>query len=125
MATLYQCLAIAIVLLHLVFAGFVAVGSLLCLKWPKAIWVHMPAALWGITVELTGWVCPLTPLENDLREKAGIMTYHGDFILHHLMPVLYPESLTRQVQLLLALAVFMINAVTYTIIFRKRTKPPR
>jgi hypothetical protein len=73
-------LADLVVVLHFLFVGFVIFGGLLALRWPWVVWVHVPAAIWGALIEFTGWICPLTPLENRLRAAAGESTYQGDFI---------------------------------------------
>jgi hypothetical protein len=108
-----------IVVLHLGFVVFVLLGALLLLKWPKLIWFHLPALAWGILVELNGWLCPLTPLENHLRAKAGLGMYHGDFVMHYLMPVLYPPNLTRGTQIVFGVIVIAVNLVTYYYVTRR------
>lgn len=119
-AMIYPLISTGLVILHLGFVSFVVMGGLLCLKWRKLIWIHIPAVIWGIVIELSGWICPLTPLENFFRQKAGGSAYEGDFILRYLLPILYPESLTRQIQWLLALAVIVINTGIYYIIIYRR-----
>jgi hypothetical protein len=75
-------------------------------------------------IELAGWICPLTPLENDLRRAAGDAGYAGGFIEHYVIPVVYPAGLTREIQLTLGLAVIVINAVAYGgLVWRRRRKP--
>lgn len=116
----YRFLADGLVILHLGFVGFVVAGGVLCIKWRRLIWIHIPAAIWGIIIELSGWICPLTPLENYFRRMAGDKAYADDFVFHYLLPVLYPESLTRQIQWALAAAVLLINLVVYSVIIRNR-----
>ena len=116
---LYYYLAAGLVILHALFVCFVVIGGVLCIKWRKLIWLHIPAVIWGIFIELSGWICPLTPLENYFRHKAGISVYSDDFISHYLIPILYPESLTRQIQILLAITVLIINIVVYTYLVRQ------
>jgi len=115
----YSILADAILVIHFLFVIFVALGGLLVLRWRRVAWLHVPAAAWGVAIEFFGWICPLTPLENALRARAGESTYHGDFIARYLMPVLYPEGLTREAQLVLGLAALAVNAVVYTIALRR------
>lgn len=121
----YQFLAAGLVILHFVFVGFVVAGGILCLKWNRLIWIHIPAVIWGIMIELSGWICPLTPLENYFYLKAGESTYSTDFISYYLLPILYPESLTRQIQLMLASTVLIINIVVYTIYIRNHRNSNR
>ncbi|MEF8729005.1 MAG: DUF2784 domain-containing protein [Accumulibacter sp.] len=106
-------LADGIVVLHLLFIAFVVAGGALCLRWPRLAWAHLPAACWGIVVEITGWICPLTPLENELRQAAGQAGYPGGFIAHYLLPVIYPPGLTRAAQLTLAGALIAVNLACY------------
>lgn len=111
----------ALVVLHLAFVAFVVLGGLLVLRWPSLAWVHVPAAIWGAWIEFAGWICPLTPLENRLREEAGQQGYATSFVEHYLLPVLYPASLTREMQWLLGGVVIAVNAVVYVVIWRRST----
>ena len=106
-------LADLVVLLHLAFVLFVAFGALLLLRWRRAAWLHLPALVWGVLIELTGRVCPLTPLENRLRRAAGASGYEGDFVEHYVLPIVYPPGLTRPSQLLLAGALVLANVALY------------
>ena len=106
-------LADAVVVVHFLFVVFVAVGGFLVLRWRRLAWLHVPAFLWGVAIELTGCICPLTPLENRLRLAAGEAGYRGGFIEHRLIPALYPEGLTRAEQLVLGLAVLAVNLAIY------------
>ena len=115
-----QLLADLVVVIHLLFILFVALGGLLALRWRWVPWLHLPAAAWGGFVELTGRICPLTPLENQLRRAAGSAGYEGDFIEHYLLPVIYPAGLTREIQFGLAALLVVLNAVIYTIVWRRR-----
>lgn len=115
-------LADAVVALHLGFVIFVVFGGLLVLRWPKLIWAHVPAALWGVWIEFAGWICPLTPLENWLRAQAGQTRYATSFVEHYLVPVLYPPALTRDVQWALGGAAFAVNLAVYVVVWRRRTR---
>ena len=113
MAWPYALAAEAVVLLHLLFIGFVVFGAALLPRWPRLVWLHVPALLWGVYVELSGSLCPLTPLENHLRELAGARGYGGGFIEHYLLPLLYPVGLTRELQWVLAVGVVVVNLGLY------------
>ena len=115
----YRLLADIIVVLHLGFVAFVVLGGLLTLRWPRAAWAHLPAAVWGAWVEFAGWICPLTPLEGWLRRRGGDGGYSGHFVEHYLMPVLYPAALTREIQWVLGSLVLAINAVVYALVVRR------
>jgi hypothetical protein len=110
---LYLWLANLVVLLHFGFVVFVAAGGFAVLRWRRLAWLHLPVALWGALIEFTGWVCPLTPLENHLRHRAGDAGYAGGFIEHYITPVVYPAGLTRGAQIVLGLLVVAINASVY------------
>ena len=83
------------------------------LRWPAAAWLHVPAAVWGVLIEYTGWICPLTPLENSLRMRGGEAGYSGGFIEHYIQPLLYPAGLTRSTQIVLGSLVLVLNLVAY------------
>ena len=91
----FRLLADATVVLHLLFVAFVVCGGLLVLRWRRVAWVHVPAAVWGASIEFAGWICPLTPLENWLRAQGGAATYTTSFVERYLLPVLYPTALSR------------------------------
>jgi Protein of Unknown function (DUF2784) len=114
----FRLLADVTVLLHLAFVLFVVLGGLLAVRWRSVAWVHLPAAAWGAWVELAGWVCPLTPLENWLRTQSGGTAYAAGFIEHYLMPLLYPAFLSRQTQYALGVLVLLVNAVIYAGLLR-------
>ncbi len=115
----YHALADLVLVLHLAFIVFVVAGGLLALRWRWAPLVHLPAALWGVFVEVSGGVCPLTPIENALRRAAGVAGYSGGFIEHYLTPTIYPVALTHPVQLLLAGLVVLANALVYSVVWRR------
>ena len=110
---LYRALADLVVTVHLGFVLFVVLGGLLVIRFPRLAWLHLPAAAWGIWVELTDRLCPLTPLENHLRRLGGEAGYPGGFVEHYLLPVLYPAALTRTVQYVLAGVVLGVNLAAY------------
>ena len=112
-------LADAVLFIHLAFVLFVLFGGLLALKWRSTIWFHLPAAAWGAFIEFSGWICPLTPLENWLREQGEAQVYEGDFLGHYLLALLYPNNLTRPAQLMLGLFVIAMNVAIYLWLWRR------
>jgi uncharacterized protein DUF2784 len=112
-------LADLVVALHFAFVLFVVLGGLLVLRWPRLAYLHIPAAIWGVLIEFAGWVCPLTPLENSLRVRAGEAGYQGTFVEHYILPVLYPSALTRNVQFLLGALVLALNLAIYAYLLRR------
>ncbi len=116
---LYRALADLVVFAHVAFIVFVLLGGLLALRWPRAPWLHLPAAVWGVAVELLGWFCPLTPLETHLRRASGAAGYSGGFVERYLIPIVYPAELTRELQLLLGCAVLGSNVAIYLVVWRR------
>jgi Protein of Unknown function (DUF2784) len=115
-------LADLIVILHLAFVLFVVFGGLLVARRRGVAWLHLPAAIWGAWIEFAGWVCPLTPLENWLRQQEGGTVYTTSFVEHYLVPVLYPAALSRDVQWLLGALVVAMNLAIYIVIVRRRAR---
>ena len=109
-----------VVLLHLGFILFVSLGGLFVLRWPRLAWAHLPAVVWGALVEFTGWLCPLTPLENSLRVAAGDLAYTGGFIERYIVPIVYPTGLTRGMQLAIGTAVIVVNLAIYRVLLNRR-----
>lgn len=111
-------LADVLVMVHLLFVAFVMAGGFLLVRWPKLIWLHLPAAAWGAFIEFTGGLCPLTPLENHLRVLGGESAYSGGFVERYLLPVLYPENLTVPIQQVLGGVVVAVNLAAYALAYR-------
>lgn len=115
----YQLLADSVLVLHFLFIAFVLGGGLLALRWPRVLWLHVPAVAWAVVVESMGWICPLTPLENQLRMLAGGGAYTGSFIERYCLPLIYPAGLTAQIQWMIAGLVLVVNGVIYAWLLRK------
>lgn len=116
----YSLLADAVVLVHGLFVLFVVLGGLAVLRWRRLAWLHVPAAVWGALIELTGGTCPLTHLEVWLRRRAGGAGYEGGFIDHYILPLIYPAGLTRRGQIVLGLLVVALNLAVYGFILLRR-----
>ncbi|HEY4139640.1 MAG TPA: DUF2784 domain-containing protein [Casimicrobiaceae bacterium] len=114
-----RVLADAVVVVHLAFIVFVMAGGAAVILWPRLAWLHLPAVIWATYVELTSTICPLTPLENLLRSRAGQSEYQGDFVEHHVLPIIYPPGLTPQAQTILGIVVVVVNVVFYAIAWRR------
>lgn len=117
---MYQVLAELVLLAHLAFVVFVVIGGLAVLRWPRLAWVHVPAVAWGVLIEFAGWVCPLTPLENALQQAGGGPAYGGGFIDHYLAGALYPDGLTRGLQVALGAFTLVLNVLVYWHVARRR-----
>jgi hypothetical protein len=118
----YRLLADSVVLLHLSFVLFVVFGGFFAWRWPRIVWLHLPAAAWGAAVEFTGWICPLTPLEVRLRLKGGDPGYGTDFIEQYVLSVLYPVGLTHDMQFILGSLVVAVNVAVYSYLWRRARK---
>ncbi|HEV7784247.1 MAG TPA: DUF2784 domain-containing protein [Thermoanaerobaculia bacterium] len=122
---IYRILTDLLVAFHLGFVFFVCLGGLFVLRWPRMIWLHLPAAIWGAIVEWTQTVCPLTTLENHLRHLRGQAGYINGFIEYHITRVLYPDGLTKSMQIALGVFVVLLNAGGYVVVFWLRRRRPR
>ena len=111
-----------IVLVHLGFIVFVALGGFLVIKWHNIAFLHIPCALWGVLIAFGGWICPLTPLEMHFRKLAGIAGYDGGFIDHYVMPIVYPAGLTRGMQTAFGVTILAVNLIVYARVLVNRTK---
>ena len=120
----FRFLADFTVFLHLAFVVFVLLGGLLVFWRRRVAWAHLPAAGWGAWVEFTGSVCPLTPLENWLRDRGGRGAYSSSFIDHYLLPILYPDSLSPELQWGLGGIVLLVNTIVYLVALTRRTRAP-
>ena len=108
-----RILADGVVLLHFGFILFVVFGGFLLLRWKWSASLHLPAVLWAAAIEFRHGVCPLTPLEQELRLAAGEAGYSGSFIEHYLIPIIYPAGLDERLQYILGTLVIAINLVIY------------
>lgn len=118
----YSLLADTVVLVHGLFVLFVVLGGVAVLRWRRLAWLHLPAAVWGAFIELSGGVCPLTHLEVWLRRRAGEQGYEGGFIDHYILPLIYPVGLTREGQIALGLLVITLNLAVYGFILLRRRR---
>ncbi|GAB3685000.1 DUF2784 domain-containing protein [Salinisphaera aquimarina] len=110
---LYALIADAVLTAHLLFILLVGLGGVLAFFWPRLVFVHIPAVCWGAYVSLSGRICPLTPLEQQLRVAAGQQGYADGFIDHYLVALIYPAGLTRSIQIAIGVAVIGVNVVLY------------
>lgn len=120
----YRLGADAVLVIHLLFIVFVLFGGLLVLRWRWLVSLHVPAMIWGAVVEFFHLYCPLTPLENAWRAKAGGQGYDAGFIEHYLILLIYPAGLTPQIQIWLGAIVLAVNLAVYGwLLGRLRRKP--
>ncbi|KJH80512.1 DUF2784 domain-containing protein [Pseudomonas sp. KSR10] len=124
---LHRLAADAVLILHLSFIVFVLLGGLLVAWKPRLLWLHLPAVAWGVFVELSGRLCPLTDWENSLRHLAGEAGYETSFVEQYLLPLIYPSWLSVPAQYLLAAIVVFVNLLIYGWLiarWRRKTAPP-
>jgi hypothetical protein len=117
---IWSLLADAVVIIHFATTLFIIFGGFLGWLRRWVIYVHLPALAWGCWVELSSRICPLTPLENYLRHRAGEAGYTDGFLQYYVGTLLYPPGLTRQMQWGLAALLIAINVVAYVGIWRRR-----
>lgn len=122
---LTRFLADLILVVHGAFIVFAVGGGLLTLRWRRVAWIHLPAAAWAAAVMAMGWICPLTPLENRLRQTAGEVGYEGGFIEHYIVPMIYPGGLTREIQMVLGAMVVGVNGVIYATVWLRTRRRAR
>ena len=115
----YRVLADAVVVTHFAFIAFVVTGPYLARLWRPVVWLHLPALAWGVWIEASGRICPLTPLENHYRDLAGQTTYGEGFVTHYLGPIIYPAGLTRGTQFLIMGILIAVNVVGYGLVCRR------
>ena len=116
---LFGLLANLVVLAHALFVAFVVLGGFLTWRRRWVAWLHVPAAVWGVLIEYAGWVCPLTPLENYFRMRAGLEGYGGGFVEHYVIPLLYPAGLTPPKHLVLGTFALTVNLFAYGVLVRR------
>ena len=119
---IFRLLADLTLVLHLAFVLFVVFGGLLALRWRRLAFIHVPIAIYGVVIEVVGFVCPLTPLEVWLRQRGGQAGYEGGFVEHYITAALYPAGLTRGIQFALAGIVLLVNAFVYALWWRRRPR---
>lgn len=117
---LWQTLADLVIVLHFGFIVFVLFGGFLTIWWRWIPWIHLPAVLWATALEFAGWICPLTPLENRLRQAGGDAGYSGGFLEQYALPIIYPSGLTQEVQFILGFVVVLTTLGTYGFVWWRR-----
>lgn len=120
--TVFRGLADFVLVLHFVFLAFVLLGGLLVFWRPMVAWLHLPAVFWGAVIEFKGFICPLTPLENLLRNLGGEVGYETSFIERYVLPIVYPTQLTRELQIAFGIGVLVLNAGLYAVLLLRKPR---
>jgi len=118
----WSILADVVLVIHGAFIAWATLGALVVWRWPRLLWLHLPALAWGVWIEATAGICPLTPLEMMLRYRAGHGSYEGSFIDHHLGALIYPQGLTSAAQWRIALGLAAFNLGLYGLIAWRRVR---
>jgi hypothetical protein len=121
---LYRLLADGVMLLHFAYIVFVMGGAFLVLHRRWWMWLHLPAVAWGAWIEFFSRTCPLTPLENSLRARAGQAGYSGGFIDHYITRAVYPEGLSPRGQIVIGALMVVANAALYWLVWRRTRAGP-
>jgi uncharacterized protein DUF2784 len=121
----FAALAAGVVLAHVAFVVFAVLGGFLATARRWVVLLHLPCVAWAAWVEFSGSICPLTPLEQALRARAGLAPYAGDFIARYVFPLLYPQGLTRQAQIVIGIIVLAVNAIAYGRLLQRRLRGRR
>ena len=119
---MYEFLANLTLVIRLIFILFVVFGGLYFFIFSKIIYIHIPALIWGIYIELTGSICPLTYLENWFLDKGQLTTYSSSFIQNYLFPIIYPKNLSFKIQIYLGIGLIIINVLIYGFILLRFKK---
>jgi uncharacterized protein DUF2784 len=121
-ATMYKAAADALALIHFSYILFVIFGGLLVLRYRWIAFLHLPAIVWAVLVEVEEWPCPLTKWENLALQRAGEPPLGGGFIAHHLFHLIYPQGLTRRIEIDLAIVVIAVNVIVYSIVIARSAR---
>jgi uncharacterized protein DUF2784 len=106
----YRWLALAVVGLHFAYLAYLLFGGFLAWRWPRSWFVHLLAASWATLVITTAVPCPLTAVQNWLRERGGQPPVTGGFIARYVRGVFYPADHETAAQV----AVGLLVAVSWT-----------
>ena len=117
---IYRALADFVVVMHLSFILFAVFGGLLGLLSKRWFRIHLPAVIWAALIEFSGFICPLTPLENLLRIKGKVPGYETGFIENYIVPLIYPDLLNRSFQITLGIFVLVLNILIYRYVLHRK-----
>jgi hypothetical protein len=113
---LSKIFADVVLLAHFAFIVFALFGGAIVFFKRRAAWFHIPAVMWSAAVNFASWICPLTPLENSFRAKAGQAGFEGGFIQHYIEPLVYPGGMPRKMELIAGVSVLVWNVLMYLIV---------
>src|SRR5436190_1003063 len=129
-AKIYSVLADLVLLVHFAFVAFVALGFLaiwvgyFC-RWPfvrdlRFRVAHLLAIGVVLAESLTGFICPLTTWENQLRKHAGEAPgYSSSFIQHWVGRILFHDW-SEQTFTFIYAGFFILAGVTFWVVRPQR-----
>jgi hypothetical protein len=116
----FHLLAVGVLLLHLLWIVWVILGVLVTRHRPALRVFHIVSLLYSILSEVVPWPsCPLTFVEQWLEGRAGIVPYHGPFLVHYLEALIYPD-IPETLLVGSAVAVCLFNLGVYVVRYRGR-----
>lgn len=102
---------------HAAFALFAVLGGFLLFLDARVAFIHVPVVVWSSLVNLAHWTCPLTPLERNLRVRAGQAAFQGGWIRHYIEPLVRPLGMPRRLELVAGISVVAWNVLLYGVIW--------
>ncbi len=122
MNVLYIMIVGAVVAAHFAFLGYLVIGGFLALRWPRTIWLHVFAVIWGVGSIVFNWPCPLTSVERWARERVGMAQLpSAGFIDHYITGVFYPAGAVGIVEALVFIVVVVSWALFLAAVVRRRS----
>lgn len=102
-------LTVLVTVAHFVALAYIGLGGFLAWIWPRSLYVHVLFAAWGIVVNVFTLACPLTVVEDFLRQQRGLDPLPGGFNEYYLYDTLIPHSMLPFV----AVAALLLVTVSY------------
>ena len=116
----YWMLGDAVIILHFFWILFILFGLFIGIKYGRLIWVHLGGLAFTLILNIGGWYCPLTYLENHLYSLYNPqLAYAGSFVGRYLQKVIYLDVDEAYVRIG-AIIWVAINLGGYVLLFRKR-----
>jgi hypothetical protein len=109
----------AVVVVHLTYLLFVAVGGFLAWRWRWLIVPHVLAVVWALATVTVGEECPLTTLQRHYERLAGDTLDRRGFVDRYLEGVVYPARFTGAIRVLMGTLV-VISWVGFAVQARRR-----
>ncbi len=116
---IWRAFARAVASVHIAYVVFVVTGSLLVLRWPSLVWIHLLAVVWAIATMSFDLGCPLTPWEKTFWRKGDRVPYEEGFLQHHVLRTRFPPEKSRRYHIAIGIGVLVLNSVVYYLILRR------